>query len=48
MPLVVKRSTRQALEAGQSRRDVPLPQFVSPQLFLVSREAPVGVAMNPD
>jgi bifunctional non-homologous end joining protein LigD len=42
MPRVVKRSAPQAVEAGQSRRDAPLPQFVTPQLSLSVKTPPSG------
>jgi DNA ligase D-like protein (predicted ligase) len=42
MPRVVKRSPPQAVEAGKSRRDAPLPQFVSPQLSLSVETPPSG------
>lgn len=32
MPRVVKRSASQAVKSGASRRNVPLPQFIPPQL----------------
>jgi hypothetical protein len=37
MPRIVKRSASQAVKAGPSRRGVPLPQFVPPQLSDRSR-----------
>jgi DNA ligase D-like protein (predicted ligase) len=42
MPRVVKHSAPQAMEAGKSRRDAPLPQFVSPQLSLSVETPPSG------
>jgi hypothetical protein len=42
MPRVVKRSAPKAVEADQSRRDAPLPQFVSPQLSLSVETPPPG------
>jgi DNA ligase D-like protein (predicted ligase) len=42
MPRVVQRSTSQAIEAGPSRRGVPLPPFVSPQLSQLVEKPPSG------
>src|SRR5580692_5518446 len=42
MSRVVKRSTGQAVKAGRSRRDVPLPQFVRPQLSQPVEKPPSG------
>ena len=42
MPRVVKRSASQALKAGPSRRDAPLPSFVSPQLCQSVEKPPSG------
>jgi hypothetical protein len=42
MPGVVKRSTSQAVKPGRSRRDVPLPQFVAPQLSQPVAKPPSG------
>ena len=42
MSRVVKRSTRQAVKAGQSRRDASLPQFVRPQLSQPVEKPPSG------
>ena len=44
MPRVVKRSASQAITSGPSRRGVPLPQFVPPQLSH-GREATVRASM---
>src|SRR5271169_6219498 len=42
MPRVVKRSASQAVESGPSRRGVPLPQFVPPQLSQPVEKPPSG------
>src|SRR4029077_11548693 len=42
MPRVVKRSASQAVKPGRSRRDVPLPQFVRPQLSQPVEKPPSG------
>jgi ATP-dependent DNA ligase len=42
MPRVVKRSASQAAKTSLSRRDVPLPQFVPPQLSRLVEKAPSG------
>ena len=42
MSRVVKRSTRQAVKAGRSRRDASLPQFVRPQLSQPVEKPPSG------
>jgi bifunctional non-homologous end joining protein LigD len=42
MPRVVKRSVSQAVKAGRSRRDVPLPQFSRPQLSQPVEKPPSG------
>jgi bifunctional non-homologous end joining protein LigD len=42
MPRVVKRSASQAVKPGRSRRDVPLPQFVPPQLSQPVEKPPSG------
>jgi DNA ligase D-like protein (predicted ligase) len=42
MSRVVKRSASQAVKPGRSRRDVPLPQFVRPQLSQPVEKPPSG------
>jgi DNA ligase D-like protein (predicted ligase) len=42
MPRVIKRSASQALKAGPSRRDAPLPSFVPPQLSQPVEKPPSG------
>jgi ATP-dependent DNA ligase len=42
MSRVVKRSVPQAVKSGPSRRGVPLPQFVSPQLSQLVEKPPSG------
>jgi DNA ligase D-like protein (predicted ligase) len=42
MPRAPKRLTQQAVDPGPSRRDVPLPQFVGPQLSLSVETPPSG------
>ena len=42
MPGVAKRSASSGLKSGPSRRAVPLPQFVSPQLSQLVEEPPSG------
>jgi bifunctional non-homologous end joining protein LigD len=42
MPRVVKRSAPQALKVGSSRRGVPLPPFVPPQLSKPVEKPPSG------
>jgi DNA ligase D-like protein (predicted ligase) len=42
MPRVVKRSAAQAIKPCRSRRDVPLPQFVPPQLSQLVEKPPSG------
>jgi ATP-dependent DNA ligase len=42
MPRVIKRSASQAVKAGRSRRDVPLPHFISPQLSQPVEKPPSG------
>ena len=42
MPRVVKRSASQAITSGPSRRGVPLPQFVPPQLSQPVEKPPSG------
>src|ERR1700722_20504903 len=42
MPRVVKRSASQAITPGPSRRGVPLPQFVLPQLSQPVEKPPSG------
>jgi DNA ligase D-like protein (predicted ligase) len=42
MPPVVKRMASQAVKAGPSRRDVPLPQFIPPQLSQPVEKPPSG------
>src|ERR1700728_3187017 len=42
MPRVVKRSASQAITSGPSRRGVPLPQFVLPQLSQLVEKPPSG------
>jgi bifunctional non-homologous end joining protein LigD len=42
MPPIAKRSTSQAVKPGPSARDVPLPQFVPPQLSLPVEKPPTG------
>jgi hypothetical protein len=42
MPRVIKRSASQAVKAGRSRRDVPLPHFISPQLSRPVEKPPSG------
>jgi ATP-dependent DNA ligase len=42
MPRVVKRSASQAIKSGPSRRGVPLPQFVRPQLSQPVDKPPSG------
>jgi bifunctional non-homologous end joining protein LigD len=42
MSRVVKRSAFQAVKSGRSRRGVPLPQFVSPQLSQPVERPPSG------
>src|SRR5271170_8270445 len=42
MPRVVKRSASQAITSGPSRRGVPLPQFVPPQLSQPVEQPPSG------
>jgi ATP-dependent DNA ligase len=42
MSRVVKRSASQAAKPGRSRRDVPLPQFVAPQLSQPVAKPPSG------
>ena len=42
MPRVAKRSASSGLKSGPSRRAVPLPQFVSPQLSQLVEEPPSG------
>jgi ATP-dependent DNA ligase len=42
MPRAPTRLTQQAVDPGPSRRDVPLPQFVSPQLSLSVETPPSG------
>jgi bifunctional non-homologous end joining protein LigD len=43
MSRVVKRSASQTVKAGPSRRGVPLPQFVPPQLSRPVEKPPSGV-----
>src|SRR5580700_4403223 len=42
MPRVVKRSASQAITSGPTRRGVPLPQFVLPQLSQPVEKPPSG------
>ena len=42
MSRVAKRSAPQAIKAGPSRRGVPLPQFVPPQLSQLVEKPPSG------
>src|ERR1700684_546032 len=42
MPLFVKRSAPHAVKPGRSRRDVPLPTFVPPQLSQPVEKPPSG------
>ena len=42
MPRIVKRSASQAVKVGPSRRGVPLPQFVPPQLSQLVETPPSG------
>jgi bifunctional non-homologous end joining protein LigD len=42
MSRIVKRSASQIVKSGRSRRDVPLPQFVPPQLSQPVEEPPSG------
>src|ERR1700722_9698800 len=42
MPRVVNRSASQAIKAGHSRRGVPLPQFIPPQLSQPVEKPPSG------
>jgi ATP-dependent DNA ligase len=42
MSRVIKRSASQAVKSGRSRRDVPLPQFVPPQLSQPVQKPPSG------
>jgi DNA ligase D-like protein (predicted ligase) len=42
MPRIAKRSTSQAVKPGPSARDLPLPQFVPPQLSLPAEKPPSG------
>jgi DNA ligase D-like protein (predicted ligase) len=42
MPRVVKRSASQTIKSGRSRRDAPLPSFVSPQLSQPVAKPPSG------
>ena len=42
MPRVVKRSASPANKSGPSRRDVPIPQFVAPQLSQLVEKPPSG------
>ena len=42
MPRVIKRSASQAVKAGRSRRDLPLPHFISPQLSQPVEKPPSG------
>jgi bifunctional non-homologous end joining protein LigD len=42
MSRVVKRSASQTVKPGRSRRDVPLPQFVPPQLSKLVENPPSG------
>jgi bifunctional non-homologous end joining protein LigD len=42
MSRAVKRSVSQAVKSGRSRRDVPLPQFVPPQLSQPVEKPPSG------
>jgi bifunctional non-homologous end joining protein LigD len=42
MSRVVKRSISQSVKPGRSRRDVPLPQFVPPQLSRPVEKPPSG------
>jgi bifunctional non-homologous end joining protein LigD len=42
MSRVVKRSASQAVKSGRSRRDAPLPEFVSPQLSRPVETPPSG------
>ena len=42
MPRIVKRSASQAVKFGPSRRGVPLPQFVPPQLSQLVAKPPSG------
>jgi bifunctional non-homologous end joining protein LigD len=42
MPRVVKRPAPQAVKPSRSRRDVPIPQFVSPQLSQPVAKPPSG------
>src|SRR3984885_7971140 len=42
MPRLVKRSASQAITSGPSRRGVPLPQFVLPQLSQPVEKPPSG------
>jgi bifunctional non-homologous end joining protein LigD len=42
MPRVVKRSASQTVKPARSRRDVPLPQFVRPQLSQPVEKPPSG------
>ena len=42
MPRVIKRSASRAVKAGPSRRVVPLPQFIPPQLSMPVEKPPSG------
>ena len=42
MPRVIKRSATQAVKSGPSRRGVPLPQFIPPQLSMPVEKPPSG------
>jgi bifunctional non-homologous end joining protein LigD len=42
MSRVVKRTASQAVKSGPSRRDVPLPQFIPPQLSQLVEKPPSG------
>ena len=42
MSRVVKRSAPQSIESGRSRRGVPVPQFITPQLSQPVEKPPSG------
>jgi hypothetical protein len=46
MSRIVKGPGSQAVKPGRSRRDVPLPQFVPPQLSPAGRETALGAAVG--
>ena len=48
MSRVIKRSVSQAVKSGPSRRGVPLPQFIPPQLSMPVEKPPSGAQWPTD